>query len=336
MWCRVSDHRRAYAHRGGWIRASGGSPASAAGIGGGRHAARVPPLGRARGVTAGASLPGVRYLLLLHRRGRDRQIRTPVSQSLRRLSLVFRPVLHCFGTVARGDRRIRRWRSGALHVRRHDSVLACLLGPHVVARQSRRRADVLDDERRHSAQPHPAGLRALRAAGRRADGLLPAAAVRVGRCERHGTFPPRRAGDDAGAPRVHHSLVAGVVAPARGNLCRLVAVAADSPSSPLAAMDGFRCLRWLPPHRTPDPYFESEIRLLQSLSVDHAACPADRLGHYVAQVRNGRRRRALAWPHLLVAVRGGARGGQDRRFLPQAPDARRVSDVGPRVCRLSL
>ena len=122
----------------------------------------------------------------------------------------------------------------------------------------------------------------------------------------------------------------------RGNLCRLVAVAADSASSPLAAMDGFRCLRWLPPHRTPNLYFESQIRLLQSLSVDHAPCPANRLGRYVTQVRNGRRRRALAWPHLLVAVRGGARGGQDRRFLPQAPDARRVSDVGPRVCRLSL
>jgi hypothetical protein len=73
-----------------------------------------------------------------------------------------------------------------------------------------------------------------------------------------------------------------------------------------------------------------------NLSVDHAACPADCLGHYVAQVRDGRRRRALARRHVLVAVPGGARRGQDRRLLSQAPDARRVPDAGPCVCRLSL
>jgi hypothetical protein len=80
-------------------------------------------------------------------------------------------------------------------------------------------------------------------------------------------------------------------------------------SSPLAAMDGCRRPRRLPSHRTPGLHFQAQIRLFQSLSVDHAACPADRLGHNAPQVRNDRGRRHWARAHVLVAVRGGAGRG---------------------------
>ena len=120
------------------------------------------------------------------------------------------------------------------------------------------RADVLTTSAATLLNPISAGLRAVRAAGRRADGVLPAAAVRLGRREGPGRGTARGTGDVDGAPRVHHPRGARLVAAARGHVCGVAALAAAPASAPLAAVDGGRRRRRLRSSSDPQIYISKQ------------------------------------------------------------------------------
>ena len=274
--CRVSDRCRADADRGGCFQPSpGGSPASDCGCwrrpacnsrsSSGPRARRYR-----RRFPARSAIPLTTTPPRPRSPNRDSFSSIPTTAIARISSRYSLP--RSSGSRRWPDSTVARWRAI-----RTASRSCSGSSPPASCGGSRKRVSALtflDDERRHSAQPIPAGLRALRAAGRRADGLLPAAAVRLGRRERPGPSTPRHAGDDAGAPCVHHSLVA-----------RVVAAAAAIYAGWLLWPQIRHPRRWLPwmaavvlspaaCSSDPKSIFRSKIGLVQSLPVNHAAVPS--------------------------------------------------------------